>query len=714
MKKPYNVEKAGLKIELNITSILFIALIISKELFSQIPINGFCQYKSYKVDAGFTSIFALNFNNDSYTDLILFNPDLRKIETLAGEKNGGFGRPIIFSISYEITNIRNLNDRNKKIKRYAFVSRQKMRAGIYSFTASGKAYLNNSIKFKSYPENISTADIDKKGSDEFLISGSAFNGLSIVYQTPSGLREKKIIENTSFSNAVFTDLSNDNYPDIAAFNVLNNSLIFFYNDGAGGFRKVRTIKFDQPIHLLHSTDLNLDNYNDLMFSEGKSINIIYGDSASSYSITTSIKTKYKPGQIITGDFNRDGKIDIAYANYKKGILSIFYGKGGNNFYPETIYSKKDGIQNIIPYYSKFVNGIASINLNGYIFTITNLPPFLENTNISLGVRPSAISFFDDGNNGIIDICYIDNYTHSLDFIVRNTSGVPSTFYSYPIFENHSSIIVDNTIPRIKTFFCYSYGKRLIEILKVDFAQNKIEKNSIYSPGIIEDLKIRHTDNNFDNIYLTYSNGSSVGLSIMEYRDYKYSISNFPVTTTSFCSNIFANNEIGMIYWSKGKNNQTLSKAALSGGTVSSSVLYKLKIDSVTSIFSFTGDLFNNDKDATISILGTNTNKFVTVTNDKRTFFIKHSEIPDYFKIDNPNQLFFGETRPNGLKKLFVYFPERKFIGTIDFLNRGRNLVIPKLINADNIDGFFIKKMSSRNYHIVYTDKSIGCITIKQI
>ncbi len=715
MKKPYNAEKAGLKIELSKASLLLIALIFSKEIFPQIPINGFCQYKSYNVEKNFNSLFAINFNNDSYTDLVLYNPDQKKLVALSGEKNGNFSKPNIFSIPYEITSIHSLIERNKKIKRYAFVSRQRMRAGIYSFTSSGRAYLSSSIKFKSFPENVSTADINKNGSDELLISGSAYDGLSIVYQTGSGLKEKNIVENTSFSNAVFADLSNDSYPDIAAFNTFNNSLIFFYNNGAGEFRKVRSFQLDQPIHSLHSSDLNLDNYTDLIFAKSKSINVFYGDSASTYSVTISIKTEYIPDQIITGDFNRDGKIDIAYTNYKEGILSVFFGKGENSFYPEIIYFKKDGLQNIIPYYSKFVNGIASITTNGSVCTITNLPPYMENVNIALGAMPSAISFFDDGNNGINDICYIDNFTHSLDLIVRNTSGTPSLFYSYPIYENHSEIIVDNEEPRVKTFFCYSYGKKLIEILKVDFAHNQVGKNSIYSPGAIEDLQIKRSGNNFDNIYLAYSKKNNVGLSIMEYRDYRYSTTNFSnISTDSFCSNVILNNELGLIFWQKKTNNPSLNKTTILGGTISSNKLYTSIFDSVSSIYSFTGDLFNNDKDATISFIDANTKKYIVITNYKKTIQIKRSEVPDFFKIESPKQLYFGETRQNGLKKLFVYFPGKKFIGVIDFINRGRDIVIPKLIDVDNIDSFFVKKMSFRNYHLVYTDKSLGCITIKQL
>ena len=83
-------------------------------------------------------------------------------------------------------------------------------------------------------------------------------------------------------------------------------------------------------------------------------------------------------------------------------------------------------------------------------------------------------------------------------------------------------------------------------------------------------------------------------------------------------------------------------------------------------------------------------------------------------IAGPKQLFFGETRYNGLKKLFVYSPGNNSVSRIDFINKGKDIVIPHLIDADNADYYFIKKMSSRNYHLVYTDTLNNCITIKQL
>jgi len=715
MPKPYKEGKPGLKIGLKTTSILFFFFFLSKEICPQIPINGFCQFNSFSIDKGFNSIFPLNYNNDSYTDLLIYNTNLKDIVSLAGEKNGSFVKSGTFKVPFQITSIKSLKDKDGKLKRYAFISRQNMRAGVYSFTSGGRAYLTSSVKFNSYPENISLADVNKNGNEEFLISGHSFDGLSVLSQSEGTLKEKKVVTKTNFSDAVFADLSNDGYPDIAAFDIIKNSLVFFYNEGENKFKPVRTINTYQPIHSLHAVDINLDNYPDILYSEGKSINIIYGDFASAYNNKITINTRFYPDQIITGDFNHDGKIDIAYLNTKEGIMSIIFAKSDEGFYPETVYLKKEGLQSIIPYYSKFINGIASISSNGNVFTEKSLLSISGNVNISIGANPGALTFFDDGNNGINDICYIDNYNSSLDFIVRNSDGIPSTFYSYPVFDNYSTILVDNVEPHVKSFYCFSRGKRLIEIFKIDFSQKKVEKNSIYSPGAIEDLKIKRAGNSFDNIYIAFKKEEMLGLCIMEYRDYRYSMANyFDLASEVFCSDILTGNEPGLIYWKKAQNGATLNKVSLTNGSVATNKLFTFSEGTVSSICSFSGDLFNNDKDASISFIQSADRKYITVSSYKSTNIINTAEVPDFEIADNSKQLFFGEAKSNGLKKLFVYSPEDNTISRIDFLNKGKDIAVPHILEAENAGYYFIKKMSSRNYHLVYTDILNNCITIKQL
>ena len=720
--KPCCGEKAGFKVEINKINILLFALFLSCEVFPQdniytnpVPINGFCQFKSFAVPHSFNSLFALNFNNDSYTDLVLFSAQQKKIVSLPGKANGNFDKPVMRFVPYQISKIQPLSELNKTLKSYAFVSRPSMRAGVYSFTSSGSAFISRSLKFDSFPGNISTADVDKNGKDDLLISGSSFNGLSIVFNTGTSLKKKKIVDSTNFSNAVFADLSNDGYPDIAAFNILNYSLDFYYNNSRGTFRKVRSIMLNAPIHNLRAVDMNLDNYIDLLYSKGKSINIIYGDFASSYSQTASIKTKYYPDQIITGDFNRDGKIDIAYINRRKGIISLIFAKTNDTFFPEVIYHKKIGIENLIPFYSKFINGIALIDTSGFVYTITNLPSFAENVNLTLGAAPTAIASFDDGNNGINDISFIDSSTSTLNFLIRNNSGIPALLYSYPLAENHSQIVVDNLLPRVKIFFCFSPGKRLIEILKVNFSNNSAREISVYSPGDIDDLRIKNTGSSFDNVYISYTKNFNAGFCLMEYHDYRYFISNYSnLASDVLCTNVTLVNPPGILCWQKTNSGTELNQITLLSSSTNRNKLFNLKSNSISSITSYTGDLLNIDREITLSFINEK-NKIISVaSNYKSTFLIRTIDFPSSTEIESTAKFFFGSLRPNGLKKLYVYVPDEKSIFRTDLVYRGRDIVMSKIISAEGIRSFFVNKMSYRSFNLVYTDKLTNCISVRKL
>ncbi len=714
MKKHFREGKKGLRKEIKKVNFLLLAFFLSNYIYPQVPLNGFCRLKSFEVNPGFNNLFALNYNNDTYTDLVLFNPDTNKIISLNGEYNGNFGTPHIFNIPFKITNIQSLIEENKTIKRYAFISRQDRLAGIYSFTNSGRAVLSGVCRFKSFPQNISAADVNHNGRDELLISGNAFNGLSVIYRKGSTLNAKKIAANSNFSQAVFADLNNDGYSDIAAFNALSNSLEFFYNDGNGDFNKVRTIKEDAPIYQLRAVDMNLDNYIDLLFVADDSIHIMYGDFAAAYNNQISVYTKYYPDKIITGDFNNDGKMDIAYINYKAGILSVLFGKTGNSFYPEMIYLLKDKMKDLIPFYSKFITGIVSISSNGSIYSVTNLSSLSGNVDITTGAKPSAVSYFDAGNNGINDICYIDSFTNSLNLIVRNSSGIPSFFYSYNLFYNHSKILVDDTEPEIKTFFCYSPGKKLIEIVKVNFANNKADRLSVYSPGEIKDLKIKSAGNKFDNIYLAYTKDRELGYSFMEYGNFGYNVTNYPdIASNTLGSNLTLKNSPGIVYWQNNGGKAQLYHRSINNVQNKSVPIYTFSDSSLSSAFSFTGDLLNNDKDATVSFIDSGKKDYAVFTNYNSTYLIKKNALP-FSGSTMDAQLFFGQIKVNGLKSIFVYLPSKKIIDKLNFINMGRNLITSKLAEANNVTDFFIKNLNFKKYHLVYSNNKNGCITIKQL
>ena len=478
--------------------------------------------------------------------------------------------------------------------------------------------------------------------------------------------------------------------------------------------KVRSIPIEGRIKSIYSFDLNADGYEDLIFVKDDSIVIFFGDFRSSFENSVTVNPKYYPDKIIIGDFNKDGKIDLAYINNDEEILSVIFAKDEMNFYPEIIYLKKLGIKNIIPFYSKFINGICGISSKGELFTITILTSFAENTQIAFAAEPTAINYFDSDDNGIIDLCFLDKYTNSLITILRNSAGVPNFYYSFQLFQTQSELLAYNISPNVEVFYCYSPGKKLIETFTVDYSTGNSERNSVYSDGDILDLKAKKDSDGKINVYSVYRKSEVLGLDIFQNQVNNYSNINPEIKVKDIASNVALGNGKFIYFWQKSKNNLKFFSKDFSENSSPIKERFSLPLNEYFKIISFTGDLLNKDKDASISFLTSEKDTFAVVSTDGKSSIIKKGSQTGSLNVESNDQIYSGEMRFNGLKKIFIYYPQKQRVDKIDFLNGGEKLISTKIADAFNLNRYFIKNMNFNNYHIVFTKKNDSPISIKKI
>ncbi|MDP1994170.1 MAG: VCBS repeat-containing protein, partial [Ignavibacteria bacterium] len=353
----------------------------------------------------------------------------------AGKGTDNFSEVFSSSFSPELSNFITYIEKFDKSPKYAFVSRKQKKAGWLNVSTSGRISVANQVSFPSFPDGVSQADFNSDGKNELLISGAAFDGISVL-KNGAKIEEKKMESGTAFSQSVAIDLNSDSYPDIAAFNINNNSLQFFYNNSRSEFKLVRTIELQSPIFSLQAVDFNTDSYPDLFFICGNELRVIFGDSVSGYHRTENIKTNLKPDKYIWGDFNRDGKFDIAYLSTGSGSqpsrVSVLFQKNDGSFYPEITYLQKKGLTDLIPFYTKFVYGFASVSKDGNIYFVSNLSSFGDNSDMVFGNIPSSLSLFDNGKDGITDLCLYNSDKGLLTFVLRGKDGLPAILFSQKI------------------------------------------------------------------------------------------------------------------------------------------------------------------------------------------------------------------------------------------------------------------------------------------
>jgi hypothetical protein len=712
MKKRLLGEKTGLKIESSTISFLFLLFFLSSEVLPQIPINGFCKFNSFSFSPGYTKLFSLNFNNDSYTDIILFHPSSKKIAAVSGKNNENFAQEKIFNFPFQISNLAPLREKNNEILKYAFTSRKNLVAGICEFASDGKPKITHQVSFKSYPEKLSISDIDNDSQQEILIAGAAFEGLSILKLVDKKLIEINVTTKRSYSDAIFIELTNDGFPDIAAINLINNSLELFFNDGRGNFKATRSISLNQKAGSLHTFDMNLDSYNDLVFLEGSKLKIFYGDFASSYSKQIEIGTKYFPNDFVIGDFNKDGRIDLAYLTSDASIVSVIYAESDFSFFPEIPILHKDGMKSMIPFYSKFIDGLAVISEDGALITNTRLSSLASDLDISLAINPTAISYFDAYTNSINDICFIDSFDRSLKLIIRNNSGIPSTYYSIPLRSEYDHLEVINYSRESTSFFCCTQGKKLIEVIEVEFRTGEIIRSEFYSARPISEVK--PVLNDHEKVFVSSLTNSRLTIQIFEKEENWTLLTDYVISEKAISADLAALQGLKLFFWNQDGDSIKLFKKNFLPEESKAELILKVKMKKPSNFLTIADDFHNLEKESTISFVESDEKHYILVTHDGFVNIFNADEVNQNMILEDNKQLFVCELKTNGARRLIINNYNDQSIYRLNIFRKDKKISFSKMFDKINAVKFFVKNMTVNNFHFIYLNQTKGCISIRQI
>ncbi|MGB5893935.1 MAG: VCBS repeat-containing protein [Ignavibacteriaceae bacterium] len=707
-------DNTDLKTDRRVISAAFLWIFLFNSTIAQVPINGFCQVKSFPAFPGFNRISIIDVNYDSFKDVILYSSSQKSIAVVEGEMDDSFTNYKKITTPYNYSNIIPVYDKATGTELYVFLSRKKRTVGLFSFSNFGGFNLLAKIGFDSYPENISVADINNDGDFEYLVSGSGFNGLSLLSFIDGELTETKLEEKSIYGEAVFTDISNDGIPDITAFNLLNNTFEVFYNDGKGNFERVRTEFVNTSIENLETVDFNKDGYDDLIYTVKNSIKLAIGDFQSFYNSSIVITTEFIPHRFTVADFNGDKLNDIAYIDSSQGILSVIFAKGKNQFHPEIIYMKKDGLTDLHLFRSHNSNALILLNKAGEIFIVSRLFSLPDATNLIPALQPSAITKFDLGNDGIIDFCYIDIQTNTINFLVNNLKGIPEYFYSISVSADHKLIVVDDEERFNKGFYCYSPNGKMFEIINYDFFNNKSEIDQLYSPGIIKDLDINKTDE-LVHIFTAYEENNTLHVREYEYHDFRYTFLDYPQLEEDVENVKLVISDHPRAYFYKFDSDSIhVTEAKLQSKSIEYKQIGALGIKNNPLITDFSEYLLGKKSPKILSLLNSDPTFFSVVSNDSVFNIMVQIFKKNIFDVGKGIEFYFNTNNQLEFWNVIIYSSEDRSFNRVEIKNQGQELSFTKLFDSDKPTDFIVQKIISDKKYLIYTQQSEGLISLKRL
>ena len=260
-------------------------------------------------------------------------------------------------------------------------------------------------------------------------------------------------------SVVTGDFNQDGKLDLIAANLFANSISVLIGDGAGGF----SMPTNLPVvsdgkgfpNALAVGDFNGDGKLDLaiavLFNPGRVI-VMNGDGMGNFAVAGIFDAGINTTAVTVGDFNGDNKPDIAVANKGEGAslgdVSVLLNDGSGGFGTATNFTA--GTYPVALITGDFTgdnkNDLAVVNSgtnNISLLTGNGAGSFSPATNISVGSAPSGIAAGYFNGDTRLDLAITNSSDNNISVLIANGIGGFNSAANYPAGVAPAGIIMND-------------------------------------------------------------------------------------------------------------------------------------------------------------------------------------------------------------------------------------------------------------------------------
>ena len=333
------------------------------------------------------------------------------------------------------------------------------------FSGNGLGGLNTPVTFLvgTAPKAIATGDFNGDTKIDVAVVNSSSNSISILFNNSSGVGNFAFLTSatittgglTTPNSIVAADFNNSTGLDlaVASGNTLNNIAVYT-NNGSGTFTFTgANLTAGTAPNGIKSADFDADGLIDLIVSNGSSPNQIStfkGLGGATFSSVTNLAMgSYNVKAVTAGDFNADGKIDIAATDWgTNNDIYTFLGTGSGTFGTGVVFVFNGGTPVSMTSADYDANGLADIvvasNSNAiYVFanampTMGGLSPICNGSATTLNASGSGTFLW---NTGATTNSVVVTPTVNTMYSVTETVGTCSATTSFVVIVNPLPMVV---------------------------------------------------------------------------------------------------------------------------------------------------------------------------------------------------------------------------------------------------------------------------------
>jgi uncharacterized repeat protein (TIGR01451 family) len=336
------------------------------------------------------AIAVADFDGDGKLDLAVPDRQNSNITIWLGDGAGGFLAPVgsfaTGSIPWGLT-VGDFNGDGKPDLAVANIGSDSVTVllgdGAGGFLSPGRIFA-----VAKQPLGVTTGDFNGDGKPDLAVTNSGDNSVTVLLGDGSGGFTRATGQPPSTESfpafLVVGDFDGDGNQDLAVANSANssNSVTVLLGDGSGGFVPAQGSPFEvgfSPFSLAVG-DFNGDGKPDLAVanSVSNSVTVLLGNGNGGFTpaLQSPIPVGASPSGVVVGDFDGDGRLDLAVANYGDNNLSLLLANIGLRI---TQSQATAFLANQTGVYALTVTNDRGESVTGEVTVLDVLPPGLTPT-----------------------------------------------------------------------------------------------------------------------------------------------------------------------------------------------------------------------------------------------------------------------------------------------------------------------------------------------
>jgi glucose/arabinose dehydrogenase len=312
----------------------------------------FSPVQQYATGINAHGVTAADLNGDGRLDLAVANSGSDNVSVLFGNGNGTFttatnygvgGQPkSVFAADFDGDGDLDLVTANQATSNVSFLRNNGNGtfASSVSYAASPGAH------------EVTAADIDGDGDIDIATTGWGDTVVSILRNNGNGTFTAPTTYGVGNSphSLQLVDFNGDSRPDLAVANQSSSTVSILLNAGNGTFNSATTYSVVSGPHSIRAADLNGDGRIDLATANeySNSVSVLLGNGNGTFASAVNYATGSAPKGIAIGDVNGDGRVDLLTANTAGNYpnnnnpggdtISLLLGNGNGTFAAASTYT----------------------------------------------------------------------------------------------------------------------------------------------------------------------------------------------------------------------------------------------------------------------------------------------------------------------------------------------------------------------------------------